>query len=90
MLMPSGSIYVRVIYNEVNGQVVIEVQDDGPGIPAEKLRALFDKTPHGGRIAQGLPLIREIVAAHGGSLEVDSQADSFMGGAIMRIMLPVG
>jgi len=89
MLMPNGEIIVRTKYNTVNGEVMIEVQDNGPGIPSDRLRALFDRTPTGAQIAVGLPLVREIISAHSGSLEVDSQADSYMSGAVVRLTLPV-
>jgi signal transduction histidine kinase len=88
-MMPSGSITVRATFNSVSPAVTLEVQDDGPGIPADKLRGLFDTRPDGPRLGLGLLMVREIVAAHGGHLEVESQTDAFMSGTVVRLTLPV-
>jgi signal transduction histidine kinase len=89
MMMPGGTIIVRAAFNSVSREVVVEVQDDGPGIPEDRLPTLFDPRPDGPRRALGLQMVREVVAAHGGSLEVDSQTEAFMSGTIVRLMLPV-
>lgn len=65
----------------------IDIEDSGPGIPAEHLNRLFDpffttKT-HG--MGQGLAICKSIVEHHGGQLEVDSPET---GGALFRIVLP--
>jgi len=56
----------------------IEVEDDGPGIPAAVREILFEPfvtTRAGGREGAGLGLFlaERLVAAHGGTLEVDSE-----------------
>jgi hypothetical protein len=43
--MPGGSIGVRATYNSAGPDVRIEVQDDGAGIPADKLPFLFSVGP---------------------------------------------
>ena len=43
--MPGGSITVRATYNSAGPDITIEVQDDGAGIPADKLRFLFAAAP---------------------------------------------
>lgn len=67
-----GRIVVRVA--PLGDRVAIEVEDDGPGIPAE-LRArvaepyFTTRAQHGG-LGLGLFVTRGIVAAHGGTLEL--------------------
>ena len=85
--MPGGSIIVRVSYNSVNKTVVIEVQDDGPGIAADRLPFLFTAGPDRARVGLGLVMVREIVAAHAGHIEVDSDRASGRGTTI-RLTLP--
>ncbi len=83
---------VRVAAENVNGRVVIEVSDSGPGISAEHHGAIFEKF---GRVnvgdrakpgtGLGLFIARSIAEAHGGSLEVRSAPDC---GATFRLSLP--
>ena len=55
-------------------RIVIEVEDDGIGIPADVLPRLFDpffSTKEGGS-GLGLALTQQIVKDHGGDLAVES------------------
>ncbi len=66
--------------------VMIEVADNGPGVPA-KLRQevflpFFTTRPKGTGV--GLNLARQIAVAHGGTLEI---GESALGGAAFRLML---
>jgi signal transduction histidine kinase len=88
MMMPSGTIIVRASFNSIGPEIVLEIQDDGPGIPTERLHALFATKP-GPPLAVGLLMVRDVVAAHGGTLEVDSQTDTFMSGTVVRLTLPI-
>ncbi len=90
-LHPGGRIVVRVIPNEPSGFLTVAVHDDGPGIPKDKLATLFQRRA-GAQHAIGLALtlIGDIVAAHGGKLEVDSSQDTFEHGTTVRVMLPLG
>jgi len=69
-------------------RVVLEVIDHGRGVPPELGSTLFDKfvrassAPGAGL---GLAVVRAIVEAHGGHVEVDNAAE---GGARFRIDLP--
>jgi signal transduction histidine kinase len=67
--------------------VVLEVADDGPGVPREIADRLFEpfvRGPHGGS-GLGLALARRIVQAHGGLL---SLVPSEEGGAVFRARMP--
>lgn len=60
--------------------VQLEVQDDGPGIPAGLLPHVFERFARGdasrsraaGSTGLGLAIVEAVVAAHGGTVEVDS------------------
>jgi signal transduction histidine kinase len=69
------------------GMVVVEVGDDGPGVPAELATRLFEPlvTARPGGTGLGLALARRIAAAHGGTIELVNAQDI---GATFRIALP--
>ncbi|MGQ0665177.1 MAG: sensor histidine kinase [Pseudomonadota bacterium] len=70
------------------GDLVIEVVDDGPGLPAkarEKLFRPFAGAARAGGTGLGLAIARELVRAHGGEL---SLAHSSSLGTAFRIDLP--
>ncbi|MEZ6038155.1 MAG: HAMP domain-containing sensor histidine kinase [Planctomycetota bacterium] len=68
---------------------LIEVADDGPGIPLERRPTLFDAltTTKQGGTGLGLFSVRACAHSLGGSVEV---ADSPLGGACLRVRLPRG
>lgn len=83
---------------DISGQrlrrgMIIEVTDDGPGIPAEEREQVFtpfyQAHPDPGRHVRGtgigLSVVREAVQAHGGDIEILDQAGR---GACLRIRLP--
>ena len=62
------------------GKIWIRVSDTGPGIPSEELDKIFTpfyRSPYEKRVAQGmglgLSIARDLVEAHQGRLEVQSQ-----------------
>ncbi len=67
----------------------ITVDDDGPGIPAEKRKDLMRRGERGDESVPGqgigLAVVREILAARGGKLEI---GDAPAGGARVRAVLP--
>jgi signal transduction histidine kinase len=88
-VMPGGSIAVGVTYNSARPEVTIEVQDDGPGIPADRLPHLFNVGPGQTLVGLGLAMVREVVSAHSGHIEVRSDTKAFRSGTTVVITLPV-
>lgn len=86
---PARGILVHLIDDEIMHEVALSVHDDGPGVPAEKLPHLFVRRP-GALHADGLALslVRDIVGAHDGRLEVESHADGEVHGTSITIYLP--
>jgi signal transduction histidine kinase len=87
--MPGGSVSVRAAWDAEKGQLVLLVEDDGPGIPAATLERLFKRAP-GASHATGLALtvVRDIVAAHGGTLDVATSTDDADHGTTVTVRLP--
>ncbi len=75
------------------GVAVLTVSDNGPGIAAEHLPHIFERfyrvdtarTSVEGRVGLGLAICKSIVASHGGTIEVLSQAGA---GAAFTVRLP--
>jgi nitrogen fixation/metabolism regulation signal transduction histidine kinase len=67
---------------------VIEVDDNGPGIPASLRDSIFDPyvTTRAEGTGLGLAIAKKIVVEHGGTISADS---SLAGGARLRLTLPV-
>ncbi|MBA3734918.1 MAG: GAF domain-containing protein [Actinobacteria bacterium] len=90
---PAGA-EVRVSANSDDGWLRIAVADDGPGIPFDDQKIIFDKfgraTVEGGTkpgTGLGLFIARSIAEAHGGSLDVDSAPAH---GSVFTLELPLG
>ncbi len=68
--------------------VLVTVDDDGPGIPADRRESVFRPFESGSTDGTGLGLTiaRDIVRAHGGEIILE---DSPLGGLRARIRLPV-
>jgi signal transduction histidine kinase len=77
-----------------DGRVLIEVSDNGPGIPHDQQRLIFEKFGRAdatGGVSKpgtglGLFIARSIAEAHGGTLDVDSRPEA---GATFLFSLPV-
>lgn len=75
-------------------RAVLEVADNGPGIPAEDRDRVFERfyradtsrTRTSGGTGLGLSIVAALVAAHGGTVEVDETPG---GGATFRVTLPL-
>ena len=81
---------VRVQLRSLPGQVVIEVADNGCGIPPELRDRIFDPffttRASGEGVGLGLAICHVIVTGLGGSIEVESEAGQ---GSTFRVTLPV-
>ncbi|WP_439657874.1 HAMP domain-containing sensor histidine kinase [Lentzea sp. HUAS TT2] len=87
-LRPGDTVTVTV-RREVDAAVV-EVRDTGPGIPEDELPHLFERRWRGsaGQAVAGsgigLAVVRELVTAHGGTVDATSGA----GGTVLTLSLP--
>ncbi len=77
----TGEGEVTVSMRDQGAKVRFEVRDNGPGIPEDKLQAIFDRFQqveehesrrHGG-VGIGLNICRQLVTAMRGSIGVESE-----------------
>ena len=96
---PAGCVSLRWWCSEQASPVlVLEVVDQGIGIPAEELHQVFDRHFRG-RMARlhraagsglGLPIAKALAQAHGGTLTLESPADEATGtGTRVQLRLPL-
>ena len=87
-----GRVFVTV-EPPANGKVAILIEDDGPGIPPERLTELFtrgtrlDTTGKPGT-GLGLAIVRDVAEIYGGSVQLEQSED--LGGLLVRLTLPAG
>ena len=76
-------------------RAIVEVADDGPGVPPDLRDRIFDRFVRGegsadtavsGGSGLGLAIVRAVATSHGGKAEV---TDSDQGGAMFRVRLPL-
>jgi two-component system sensor histidine kinase BaeS len=75
---PDGAVHVRV--KRAGQDAILEVSDTGPGIAPDDLRHIFtrfwrgdpSRSPATGGTGIGLAIVRELVRAHDGRIDVDS------------------
>ena len=84
----SGRIEVATRWED--GEIVVEIADDGCGIPPEILPKIFDPffttKPLGRGTGLGLSIGHGIIAEHGGRIDVESTVGA---GSRFRIHLPI-
>jgi signal transduction histidine kinase len=85
--MPSGG-EIALRSRQVDGSVLLEVTDQGVGVPQENLERIFDPffTTRAGGTGLGLSIAYQIINRHGGHLSVRNNPDR---GATFTIVLPV-
>lgn len=75
-----GCTQIRVALHPAGEQIILSVNDDGRGIPAEKLNTALERYRSGGSLQDtdrgpgfGLTAVREIARLHGGTLLLESR-----------------
>ncbi len=88
--MPKKSVYVIARADPEHRNLVIQVKDDGKGMDEyTRLHAtdpFFSAKAAGRQIGMGLARVDQIVAAHGGQLEIRSILD---GGTVVTLSIPL-
>ena len=87
-----GKVEVRV--GRHGNEAVVEVLDQGPGVPPDNLETVFQRfytsrpkgTAFGGNSGLGLAIAKQIVEAHGGRIWAENRES---GGARFTVALPV-
>jgi two-component system CheB/CheR fusion protein len=89
ILHSQDGVQIGLSLSRENGHLQILITDNGPGIPEETLDTLFQRFSRGSTLSSGLGLglyiAREIMVAHGGSIDVDSTVGA---GTTVTITLP--
>ncbi|HNS45574.1 MAG TPA: ATP-binding protein [Alphaproteobacteria bacterium] len=84
---------IKITIEKQTGSIAINIDDNGPGIPPELYEEVFkpfyrvdnSRNTTTGGVGLGLPIVKDIVHAHGGHITLDK---SPMGGLRVRIELP--
>jgi two-component system OmpR family sensor kinase len=88
---PGTRVTTTVEHDDAHARII--VADEGPGIAPDVLPRLFDRFARGGSARDrasggaglGLSIVSAIVEAHGGTVDVSSDA----GGASFMVVLPL-
>jgi len=78
-----------------DSSAVVEIEDDGPGIPPEDVERVFEpfyrrepsRSRQTGGIGLGLAVVRSIARGHGGDVALLNRKG---GGLTARVLLPIG
>ena len=87
---PEGTVATVTAHRDGSGRIVVEVTDDGPGVPADKLPRIFDRFYRAGGSRRtgsglGLAIVSQIAAAHQG---VAMAAANYPHGLRITLTLP--
>lgn len=91
---PPGST-IALSLREEDGNAIVEVADDGPGIPAAMRKQIFDRfvrgegpadTARGTGTGLGLAIVSAVTDSHDGTVEA---LESEFGGALFRARIPL-
>jgi phosphoserine phosphatase RsbU/P len=82
---PGGTLTFKT--SAAEGKVVLQVRDNGKGIPANLMPHIFDTffSSKPGGPGLGLPIVRKIIAHHQGEISIDSQENV---GTTVTVRLP--
>ena len=87
----SAQVQVRVQTDSLDGRLIIQVKDDGPGLSDHALVHAFDpffsEKPAGRQPGLGLAVARQLVEAHDGQLTLENGPEA---GAVATIRLGTG
>lgn len=80
---------IRVRVSKEDSDVLLSVEDEGPGVPDERKESIFELFEHGGSSGAGgtgigLSLVRQFAELHGGRAWVEDRPE---GGAAFRVIL---
>ncbi|MFL1780390.1 HAMP-domain two-component sensor histidine kinase [Candidatus Hepatincolaceae symbiont of Richtersius coronifer] len=96
-ILNNASKYAKVVVikvkNYTNHSIIIEIHDNGVGIPPEKYENVFKpfyklneaRTPEKGSVGLGLYIVKEIIIKQGGHIFLEQ---SSLGGVKINIILP--
>jgi signal transduction histidine kinase len=84
-----GKVWIQT--ERMNGRIRIVIRDNGIGIPFQEQSRIWERLYRGDKsrgqrgLGLGLSLVKAVVQAHGGSVEVESESDQ---GARFTVSLP--
>lgn len=86
-ILPVGG-QVRLTLTQHADQAILQVADDGPGVPADQQAFLFEAffTQRAGGVGLGLAVVKQIIEAHGGTIHYSA---SPWQGAQFNLQLPI-
>jgi PAS domain S-box-containing protein len=88
----SGDNPISITLKKLDSQIMLQVSDQGIGIPEEDLKHIFEPFHRASNIGTipgtglGMSIVKQAVELHGGSITVESQVGS---GAIFTVTIPV-
>jgi len=87
---PGGHVAIALAHDAAQGMVSVTVADDGPGIPAGVRERLLASSADGDETAGvSLSLVRDVVAAHGGRITIESSTEPGESGTTVTLWFPV-
>jgi PAS domain S-box-containing protein len=89
---PESQVWIKVVPE--GGDVLIAIEDDGPGLPEEHRESIFQPFEHGPMtsvhnpgVGVGLSLVAKFTELHGGRVWVEEREG---GGASFKVLIPRG